>query len=98
VIRLFAIENEIDRFNLARDTIKRVPKLQKIGAHAKEKFQNDRLHAATMLSGTESISPVSAAGSGLTNTLIFGSRHTAEAVSNDESKVHSFVIFRQTKT
>jgi hypothetical protein len=30
VIRPFAIENEIDRFNLAMDSIKRVPKLQKI--------------------------------------------------------------------
>jgi xylulose-5-phosphate/fructose-6-phosphate phosphoketolase len=35
-----AIENEIDRFSLAMDVIKRVPKLQPIGAHAKEKFQN----------------------------------------------------------
>jgi len=35
-----AIENEIDRFSLAIDAIDRVPKLQKIGAHAKEKFRN----------------------------------------------------------
>jgi xylulose-5-phosphate/fructose-6-phosphate phosphoketolase len=35
-----AIENEIDRFSLANDVIDRVPKLQKIGAHAKEKFRN----------------------------------------------------------
>jgi xylulose-5-phosphate/fructose-6-phosphate phosphoketolase len=35
-----AIENEIDRFSLAIDAINRVPKLEKIGGHAKEKFRN----------------------------------------------------------
>ena len=35
-----AIENEIDRYTLAIDVIDRVPKLQTIGAHAKEKFRN----------------------------------------------------------
>ena len=35
-----AIENEIDRFSLAIDAIDRVPKLQKVGGHAKEKFRN----------------------------------------------------------
>jgi xylulose-5-phosphate/fructose-6-phosphate phosphoketolase len=35
-----AINNEIDRFSLAIDAIDRVPKLQRIGAHAKEKFRN----------------------------------------------------------
>jgi xylulose-5-phosphate/fructose-6-phosphate phosphoketolase len=35
-----AIENQIDRFSLAIDAIDRVPKLQKIGAHAKERFRN----------------------------------------------------------
>ena len=35
-----AIENEIDRFSLAIDAIDRVQKLQRIGAHAKEKFRN----------------------------------------------------------
>jgi xylulose-5-phosphate/fructose-6-phosphate phosphoketolase len=35
-----AIENEIDRCTLAIDVIDRVPKLQSIGAHAKEKFRN----------------------------------------------------------
>ena len=35
-----AIENEIDRFTLAIDVIDRVPKLQNIGAHAKEKLRN----------------------------------------------------------
>jgi xylulose-5-phosphate/fructose-6-phosphate phosphoketolase len=35
-----AIENEIDRFTLAIDVIDRVPRLQTIGAHAKEKFRN----------------------------------------------------------
>ena len=40
-----AMNNEIDRFSLAIDAIDRVPKLQKIGGHAKEKFRNapDRL-------------------------------------------------------
>jgi xylulose-5-phosphate/fructose-6-phosphate phosphoketolase len=38
-----AIENEIDRFSLAIDAIDRVPKLQRIGAHAKEKFRNMQL-------------------------------------------------------
>ena len=35
-----AIDNEIDRFTLAVDAIDRVPLLQTIGAHAKEKFRN----------------------------------------------------------
>ncbi len=35
-----AIENEIDRYSLARDVIDRVPRLQRIGAHAKEQFRN----------------------------------------------------------
>ena len=35
-----AIENEIDRFTLAIDVIDRVPRLQAVGAHAKEKFRN----------------------------------------------------------
>jgi xylulose-5-phosphate/fructose-6-phosphate phosphoketolase len=35
-----AIDNEIDRFTLAIDAIDRVPLLQTIGAHAKEKFRN----------------------------------------------------------
>jgi len=35
-----AIENQIDRFSLAIDAIDRVPKLQKVGGHAKEKFRN----------------------------------------------------------
>jgi len=35
-----AINNEIDRFSLAIDAIDRVPKLQRIGAQAKEKFRN----------------------------------------------------------
>jgi xylulose-5-phosphate/fructose-6-phosphate phosphoketolase len=38
-----AIENEIDRFSLAMDVIKRVPRLQKIGAHAMEKFLNAQI-------------------------------------------------------
>ena len=35
-----AIENEIDRFTLAIDAINRTPKLQKVGAHAKERFRD----------------------------------------------------------
>jgi len=35
-----AINNEIDRFSLAIDAIDRTPRLQRIGAHAKEKFRN----------------------------------------------------------
>jgi xylulose-5-phosphate/fructose-6-phosphate phosphoketolase len=35
-----AIQNQIDRFTLAMDVIDRVPRLQAIGAHAKEKFRN----------------------------------------------------------
>jgi xylulose-5-phosphate/fructose-6-phosphate phosphoketolase len=38
-----AIENEIDRFSLAMDVIRRVPKLQSIGAHAMEKFRNEQI-------------------------------------------------------
>jgi len=38
-----AIENEIDRFTLAIDVIDRVPKLQSIGAHAKERFRNQQI-------------------------------------------------------
>jgi xylulose-5-phosphate/fructose-6-phosphate phosphoketolase len=38
-----AMENEIDRFSLAMDAIKRVPKLQKIGGHAMDKFRNEQI-------------------------------------------------------
>jgi xylulose-5-phosphate/fructose-6-phosphate phosphoketolase len=38
-----AIENEIDRYSLAIDAIDHVPKLQRIGAHAKERFRNEQL-------------------------------------------------------
>jgi len=38
-----AIQNQIDRFSLAIDAIDRVPKLQRIGAHAKEEFRNLQL-------------------------------------------------------
>jgi xylulose-5-phosphate/fructose-6-phosphate phosphoketolase len=37
-----AINNEIDRFSLAIDVIDRTPKLQRIGAHAKEKFRDQQ--------------------------------------------------------
>ena len=38
-----AMNNEVDRFSLAIDAIDRVPRLQKIGAHAKEKFRNQQI-------------------------------------------------------
>jgi xylulose-5-phosphate/fructose-6-phosphate phosphoketolase len=38
-----AIENNIDRFSLAMDVVDRVPKLQKIGGHAKERFLNQQI-------------------------------------------------------
>jgi xylulose-5-phosphate/fructose-6-phosphate phosphoketolase len=38
-----AINNETDRFSLAIDAIDRVPKLQPIGAHAKDKFRNRQI-------------------------------------------------------
>jgi xylulose-5-phosphate/fructose-6-phosphate phosphoketolase len=38
-----AINNEIDRFSLAIDVIDRTPKLQRIGAHAKEMFRNRQI-------------------------------------------------------
>jgi xylulose-5-phosphate/fructose-6-phosphate phosphoketolase len=42
-----AINNETDRFSLAIDAIDRVPKLQKIGGHAKEKFRNRQIACRT---------------------------------------------------
>jgi xylulose-5-phosphate/fructose-6-phosphate phosphoketolase len=38
-----AIDNNIDRFSLAMDVIDRVPRLQKIGGHAKERFLNQQI-------------------------------------------------------
>jgi len=38
-----AINNNIDRFSLAMDVIDRVPKLQRIGSHAKERFLNQQI-------------------------------------------------------
>ena len=38
-----AINNNIDRFSLAMDVIDRVPRLQRIGAHAKERFLNQQI-------------------------------------------------------
>jgi xylulose-5-phosphate/fructose-6-phosphate phosphoketolase len=35
-----AIQNEIDRFSLAIDVVDRVPSLQRVGAHAKERLRN----------------------------------------------------------
>ena len=42
-----AINNETDRFSLAIDAIDRVPKLQTIGGHAKEKFRNAQIACRT---------------------------------------------------
>ncbi|HWB84972.1 MAG TPA: phosphoketolase family protein [Bryobacteraceae bacterium] len=38
-----AINNEIDRFTLAIDVINRTPKLQRIGAHAKERYRDQQI-------------------------------------------------------
>ena len=38
-----AIRNQIDRFSIGIDVIDRVPKLQVLGAHAKEKFKNQQI-------------------------------------------------------
>jgi xylulose-5-phosphate/fructose-6-phosphate phosphoketolase len=38
-----AIDNNIDRFSLAMDVVDRVPRLQRIGAHAKERFLNRQI-------------------------------------------------------
>ena len=38
-----AMNNETDRFSLAIDAIDRIPKLQKTGGHAKEKFRNAQI-------------------------------------------------------
>ena len=40
-----AINNEIDRYSLAIDTIDRTPRLAKIGAHAKDRFRNQQIAA-----------------------------------------------------
>jgi xylulose-5-phosphate/fructose-6-phosphate phosphoketolase len=38
-----AIKNEIDRYTLAIEVIDRTPKLQRIGAHAKEKYRDQQI-------------------------------------------------------
>ena len=38
-----AIDNNIDRFSLAMDVVDRVPRLQRIGGHAKENFLNQQI-------------------------------------------------------
>jgi xylulose-5-phosphate/fructose-6-phosphate phosphoketolase len=42
-----AIDNNIDRFSLAMDVIDRVPRLQRIGGHAKEHFLNQQIECRT---------------------------------------------------
>ena len=37
------MNNETDRFSLAIDAIDRVPTLQRIGGHAKDKFRNQQI-------------------------------------------------------
>jgi xylulose-5-phosphate/fructose-6-phosphate phosphoketolase len=38
-----AIDNNIDRFSLAMDVVNRVPRLQRVGGHAKERFLNQQI-------------------------------------------------------
>lgn len=38
-----AIDNSIDRYSLAMDVVNRVPRLQRIGAHARENFLNQQI-------------------------------------------------------
>ena len=38
-----AINNQTDRFSLAIDAIDRIPRLQQIGAHAKEEFRDSQI-------------------------------------------------------
>jgi xylulose-5-phosphate/fructose-6-phosphate phosphoketolase len=38
-----AINNNVDRFSLAMDVVDRVPRLQRIGGHAKERFLNQQI-------------------------------------------------------
>ena len=40
---VLVINNQVDRFSIAMDVIARVPKLQAVGAHAKEKFRNEQI-------------------------------------------------------
>jgi xylulose-5-phosphate/fructose-6-phosphate phosphoketolase len=42
-----AIDNNIDRFSLAMDVVNRVPKLQKIGGHAKGRLLNQQIECRT---------------------------------------------------
>jgi xylulose-5-phosphate/fructose-6-phosphate phosphoketolase len=42
-----AIRNEIDRFSLAIDVIDRVPRLQRVGGHAKEQLRNTQIACQT---------------------------------------------------
>ena len=69
-----AINNEIDRFSLAIDVIDRTPKLQRIGAHAKESTATGRPNAATTLTNTVSTSRKLSGGNGhcspRTHTLV----------------------------
>ena len=56
-----AINNEIDRFSLAIDAIDRTPKLQRIGAHAKERYR-DRQTDCRNYAYTHGVDPPEVAG------------------------------------
>ena len=59
-----AINNQIDRFSLAMDVIDRVPRLQRIGGHAKERSATCRSSAGTTRTRTASTSRKPRTGSG----------------------------------
>jgi xylulose-5-phosphate/fructose-6-phosphate phosphoketolase len=56
-----AIDNQIDRFSLAMDVIDRVPRLQAVGAHAKQRFR-DRQIACVTYAHEEGIDPADITG------------------------------------
>ena len=56
-----AIDNQIDRFSLAMDVIDRVPRLQAVGAHAKQRFR-DRQIACVAYAHQEGIDPAEITG------------------------------------
>ena len=60
-----AINNQTDRFSLAIDAIDRIPKLQRIGAHAKEEFRDRQIVCRHHAYEPASTARRSAGGSGL---------------------------------
>ena len=71
-----AMNNEIDRFSLAIDAIDRVPKLQNIGGHAKERFRNPRSRAEPTPTSTASIARRLPGGDGRSNNQLDSSEKT----------------------